>query len=750
MGLEIYMVFVAILIILAVIDLTVGVANDAINFLNGAIGSNAAKMKTILIFASLGILVGVTFSAGMMEVARKGVFNPSFFTLPEILIIFVALMIQDVILLDVFNAYGLPTSTTVTLIFGLLGGSLAVGLLKILGQGQDLSLISNYINSANILTFVSAILVSIVFAFTAGALIQFLTRLIFTFNYKPAFKKYGAIWAGVALTSLSYFVIIKGLKGATFLTDDNHAWIKGHTQLIMLISFCCWTVFTQFIMWFTKIEVLKIIVLFGTFALAMAFAANDLVNFIGAPLASYLAYQHVAADPSLLHQPMEFLNGKIQIPTELMLLCGIIMVATIHFSKKQKTVSKTEISLAHQSEGIERFESNLIARFVVRASVNTFKAIKKVLPKELINFVSSRFDVKQFHPEVNEEGHKQAYDLLRGAVILMVSAALISIGTAYKLPLSTTYVTFIVAMAAALPDKAWGRDTAVYRVSGVVTVIGGWFLTAFSAAFFSFIIAAILFFGGIYALIGLFALTIYILYKNSMSHKKREAKIAEMEQKYHEIKVIKNTKLSVISEDIAYYLGEVRDIFNDNYAFLKEENVIELKKNKKRAKKTNDLSNAVMAKILFFMKNEKDGDPETQFNLSKVTIAMQEIYDRLLQITSQSHNYIDNNHVALAEIQMEEFNLIMADFQNLVNLTIKYIETADENVYEEINKIYHNLNSISTKFNKNQLKRVKNATSNVRRSMLYISMLNDADRICDSCVKICNSVRILEGNETNV
>ena len=565
---EQYFVFVAILIVLAIIDLTVGVANDAINFLNGAIGSNAAKMKTILIFASLGILVGVTFSAGMMEVARKGVFNPTFFTLPEVLIIFVALMIQDVILLDVFNSYGLPTSTTVTLIFGLLGGSLAIGMLKILGQGQDLSLISQYINSANILTFVSAILVSIVLAFTAGALIQFLTRLIFSFNYKPTFKKYGSIWAGVALTSLSYFVIIKGLKGATFLTDDNHAWIKGHTQLIMFILFAFWTIFTQFVMWFTKFEVLKIIVLFGTFALAMAFAANDLVNFIGAPLASYLAYRHVAADPSLLHQPMEFLNGKIQIPTELMLLCGAIMVATLIFSKKQKTVSKTEIGLATQNEGLERFESNLIARFVVRVSINTFKAIKKILPNSLIKFVNSRFDLSQYHPEVNDEGQKQAYDLLRGAVILMVSAALISLGTAYKLPLSTTYVTFIVAMAAALPDKAWGRDSAVYRVSGVLTVVGGWFLTAFSAAFFSFLIATILFYGGIYALVALFALTLYILYKNSMSHKKREAEIAEMESKYNEIKVVKNTKLSLISEDIAYYLGEVKDIFNNNYLYL--------------------------------------------------------------------------------------------------------------------------------------------------------------------------------------
>ena len=747
---EQYFVFVAILIVLAIIDLTVGVANDAINFLNGAIGSNAAKMKTILIFASLGILVGVTFSAGMMEVARKGVFNPTFFTLPEVLIIFVALMIQDVILLDVFNSYGLPTSTTVTLIFGLLGGSLAIGMLKILGQGQDLSLISQYINSANILTFVSAILVSIVLAFTAGALIQFLTRLIFSFNYKPTFKKYGSIWAGVALTSLSYFVIIKGLKGATFLTDDNHAWIKGHTQLIMFILFAFWTIFTQFVMWFTKFEVLKIIVLFGTFALAMAFAANDLVNFIGAPLASYLAYRHVAADPSLLHQPMEFLNGKIQIPTELMLLCGAIMVATLIFSKKQKTVSKTEIGLATQNEGLERFESNLIARFVVRVSINTFKAIKKILPNSLIKFVNSRFDLSQYHPEVNDEGQKQAYDLLRGAVILMVSAALISLGTAYKLPLSTTYVTFIVAMAAALPDKAWGRDSAVYRVSGVLTVVGGWFLTAFSAAFFSFLIATILFYGGIYALVALFALTLYILYKNSMSHKKREAEIAEMESKYNEIKVVKYTKLSLISEDIAYYLGEVKDIFNNNYLYLKEENVIELKKNKKRAKKTNELSNAVMAKILVFMKNEKDSDPEMQFNLSKVTVALQEISDRLFQISAQSYNYIDNNHVALGEVQVEEYNLIIAEFHTLVNLTIKYIETSDDKVYEEVIKLYQSLNNIATKYNKNQLKRVKNATSNVRRSMLYISLLNDADRICDSCIKICNSVRAIEKNEISL
>lgn len=747
---EIYLVFVVILIVLAIVDLTVGVANDAINFLNGAIGSNAAKMKTILIFASMGILVGVTFSGGMMEVARKGVFDPSFFTYYEVLMIFMALMIQDVILLDIFNAYGLPTSTTVTLIFGLLGGSLAIATFKILGNGESLSLLANYINTANVLKFASAILISIVFAFTAGALIQFLTRLIFSFNYKPVFRKYGSIWSGLALTSLSYFLIIKGLKGATFLTEENHAWIKDHNQLILMISFIFWTTIIQFLMWFTKIEVLKIIVLFGTFALAMAFAANDLVNFIGAPLASYMAYNHLAEHRELIDQPLEYLNGKIQIPTEIMLLCGGIMVATIFLSKKQKTVSKTEISLANQGDGVERFESNLIARFLVRVVVNAFKNIKKILPQSIINFVNNRLNVKDFKPEINEDGQKQAYDLIRGSVILMVSAGLISLGTAYKLPLSTTYVTFIVAMAAALPDKAWGRDSAVYRVAGVINVVGGWFLTAFSAAFFAFLIGTCLYFGGVYALLILFGLTVFIMYKNAKSHKKRELEYTEKEKKLSLIKIEKETKLNLISEDIIYFINEIKDIFNNNYLHLKEENLIELKKNRKRAKKTNDLSNALMAKILTYMKNEVDGDPELQFNLSKITISLQEIYDRLFQITNQCFNYVDNNHVALVEVQLEEFNQIITQFQTILDLTIRYISTSDESIFEDLENYYKEMNSITVKFNKNQIKRVKKATSNVRRSMLYISLLNDADRICDSCFKICLSVKNINKEEVEI
>lgn len=744
---EVYLVFVILLIILAIIDLTVGVANDAVNFLNGAIGSNAAKTKTILIFASLGILVGVTFSGGMMEVARKGVFDPSFFTLPEVLMIFMALMIQDVLLLDFFNSYGLPTSTTVTLIFGLLGGSLAVGIYKIIASGQDFQLLSTFINTSNVLIFVSAILLSVVLAFIAGAFIQFITRLIFTFNYKTIFKKFGAIWCGIALTSLSYFLIIKGLKGATFLTESNQEWIASHTQLILLYLFLFWAVFTQILIMFTKIEVLKIVVLFGTFALAMAFSANDLVNFIGAPLASYLAYNHIAANPELLNEPIVYLNGKLPVPTELMLLCGGIMVATLFLSKKQKTVSKTEIGLANQSESLERFESNYLARIIVRMSINGFKVFKRFIPKSIIKIVNKRIDLTEFKPEVNDEGQRQAYDLIRGAVILMVSAALISLGTSLKLPLSTTYVTFIVAMAAALPDKSWGRDSAVYRVSGVLNVVGGWFLTAISATLFAFIIASILFFGKIYALIILFVFTIFILYKNAISHREREKEISLNEKKFLDVKIQQDGKLHIINEDLIYYLGEIREIFNNNYLFLKEENLLELKKNRKRAKKTNDLSNAVMAKILNYMKKENNSDPELNYNLSKLTIALQEIYDRLSQITNQCFNYVDNNHISLIEIQIEEFNLVILQFQTILDETIKYISTNDEKTFTNINEMYKELNIICVKFNKNQIKRVKRATSNVRRSMLYISLLNDAERIGDSCKKISESIKNIQNQD---
>lgn len=741
---EVYFVFVAIILILAVVDLTVGVANDAVNFLNGAIGSNAAKLKTILIFASVGIMVGVTFSGGMMEVARKGVFNPSFFNLEEVLIIFVALMIQDVILLDIFNAYGLPTSTTVTLIFGLLGGSLGVGLLKLYSSGQSITGVFQFVNSDNVLIFVSAILASIVFAFSAGALIQFLTRLIFSFNYKPNFRKFGSIWSGLALTSLSYFLIIKGIKGATFLTEHHVLWIDSHAQLILFVLFSFWTLFTQLLLWFTKVEVLKIIVLFGTFSLAMSFAANDLVNFMGAPLVSLFAYQHVANNPETVNESMVFLTGKIHIETWIMLICGGIMVATLFLSKKAKTVIETSIGLTKQNEGLERFESNMLARIIVRMSLNTFKVVKQITPAPILNFIKSRFDLKEYKPEENENGSKQAFDLIRAAVILMVSAALISLGTSYKLPLSTTYVTFIVAMAAALPDKAWGRDTAVYRVAGVINVIGGWFLTAFSASLFAFIVATIISFGGIYALLLLFALTIFIMYKNSVKHKKRETKRIESERKYIETKVEQNTKLNLISEDIIYYIGEVKDIFNKNYLYLKEENVVELKKNKKRAKKTNELANSVMSKILTFMKQEVDGDPELQFNLSRISIVLQEIYDRLSQITNQCYNYVDNGHVAFVEVQFEEYNQVILQFDLVLSSAVKFISTPETKEFEDLEQRYSETMTMLNKFNKNQIRRVKKTSSNVRRSMLYLSLLNDAERIIESSFKLCQSVYTIE------
>ncbi len=369
---DIAIVFVVVLLVLAVLDLTVGVANDAVNFLNSAIGSKVATFKTIMLIAALGVLVGVTFSSGLMEVARKGIFDPQMFVLMELLAIFLAVMFQDILLLDMFNTFGFPTSTTVSIVFGLLGASLAVSLIKISQNSGDYLLLMDYINIGNVFKIISAIFLSIVFAFVFGALIQYITRLIFTFDYEKRFRRYGSTWGGVALTCLSLFILLKGAKGSAFMTDELSIWIQSNIWLLSLYICISWTILLQLLMWFTKVNILKIIVLIGTFALALAFSANDLVNFIGAPLAGLAAY-NFAPDMSLMAKP-------VQANTLLLILAGAIMVVTLYLSKKAKSVTQTTINLGRQDEGIDRFESNLVARLLVRIVLFIFDFLKKITP----------------------------------------------------------------------------------------------------------------------------------------------------------------------------------------------------------------------------------------------------------------------------------------------------------------------------------------------------------------------------------
>lgn len=492
---EIYTVIVVILGILAVSGLFVGVTNDAVNFLNSAIGSKAASMRTILIVASVGILIGVVTSSGMMEVARNGMFNPSLFTFHEVMILYLAVMFANVILLDLYNSLGLPTSTTVSLIFCLLGSAIAISTFKIAdSEALIFTDLGQFINTSRAMGIVSAILLSVVIAFTCGTIVMYISRTIFSFRYTAMLRKFGAMWCGVSLTSIVYFALFKGLKGLL----AGNPFIQLVSDHILLSLLICWAV-TSLILFFLqrlKVNILRITILSGTFALALAFAGNDLVNFIGVPVASFDAYK-IAQEAGSSEIMMDGLNANVPANFLILLAAGGVMILTLWTSKKSRNVSQTELSLssAQEAEGGSAYNSSLFSRTVVRAALNINTALETITPKRLRDKLATRFE----YADIEHSG--SPYDMIRATVNLTTAAMLISMATSLKLPLSTTYVCFMVAMGSSLADKAWGRESAVYRITGVVTVVMGWFVTGFGGFLIAYVVGLILIYGGTVAII---------------------------------------------------------------------------------------------------------------------------------------------------------------------------------------------------------------------------------------------------------
>ncbi|WP_155890794.1 inorganic phosphate transporter, partial [Desulfuromonas sp. TF] len=600
MSTEFLLVGVGILVIIAVFDIMVGVSNDAVNFLNSSIGSRVAPRAVIMVIASLGIMAGVTFSSGMMEVARKGIFHPQLFTMPELLTIFLAVMITDIILLDLFNTYGLPTSTTVSIVFELLGAAVAVSLLKIIQAGADLTTIVEYINSAKAITIIMGILLSVAISFVCGAAVQFFTRLLFTFDYRQRIRRYGALWGGLALSSITYFILIKGAKGASFMTSRNVEWINANTLLLLLIIFTASAVLLQ-ILQMMHFNILKPIVLIGTFALAMAFAANDLVNFIGVPLAGLHAYRAAMATADPLTVTMGALAAKVQTETLYLLLAGVIMVVTLWLSKKARTVTETEIGLSQQEEGSERFESIFLSRSIVRLVLHLFDTVRVIVPKGVRALVSRRLN-PEAAPALIDPGKKPSFDLLRASVNLMVASAVVSYATAYKLPLSTTYVTFMVAMGTSFADQAWGRETAVYRITGVLTVIGGWFLTALIAFTFAGLFAAVIFYGEGFGVLLLLALAGALIWN---AHRRHRTMAEEtLKEKVFNLKSVEDPLKSVETtfEHMSFLLKEIRESLDATLEALFRQRIDLLRVRRKRLSKIQQWSNIISANIFKTMR----------------------------------------------------------------------------------------------------------------------------------------------------
>ncbi len=736
---ELYLFVVVVLFGLAISDLIVGVSNDAVNFLNSAIGSRVAPRWVIMIVASLGMLMGVTFSSGMMEVARKGIFHPEMFIMSDLLVLFLAVMLTDVILLDLYNTFGLPTSTTVSIVFELLGAALAISFIKIYHAGLAMSDIVNYINTAKALAIISGILLSIVFAFMGGAVIQLISRLIFTFDYKKRIKRYGGVWGGFALTAIIYFILIKGAKGASFLTPEMLEWIHTHTLLILGLNFLIWSLLLQILLLFTRVDILKIIVLIGCGALAMAFAANDLVNFIGVPLAGFSAFRIGSATADPLNAGMEALSGPVQTSTIYLLIAGIIMVITLWISRKARTVTKTEISLSRQDEGYERFDSTSLSRVIVRMSVSLTEGFSRVIPRSMAKRFNKRLDPSKYKADSNSGGDeydRASFDLIRASVNFMVASALISLGTSLKLPLSTTYVTFMVAMGSSLSDKAWGRESAVYRITGVLTVVGGWFFTALMACTVAAFFATLLYFFRLPAVIVLLFVAAFFIYRTHYIHKKREQIYTEKAK--NKILMAKNAEQAVkaIYEELSVFLGKTQKILDYTYKSIFKEKRNHLRDAKKEAAALYKQSQETVTHF-FRMVSFPDADEEQLSpQLGQTVGSIQEISRHLYELTNSCFKHVDNNHKGLLKAQIEELQELQKNLDRLLADAAKALQEAD---LEKIRKMVddgHKIHEMVQSFDKKQIKRVKKKESKTRISMLYLRLLASSEDIANHTVRL--------------
>ena len=514
----VYFSFILFLFMLAIFDLVVGVSNDAVNFLNSAIGAKVARFRTILIIASIGVFVGATLSNGMMDIARHGIFQPQMFSFNDLLCIFLAVMVTDVVLLDVFNTLGMPTSTTVSMVFELLGGTFILSLLKIATDETGLLGFDDLLNTDKALSVILGIFLSVAVAFIFGTLVQWLSRLIFTFNYTSKLKWKIGIFGGIATTCILYFALLKGLKDSSFMTPEYNAWIKENTMYLVGGCFVVSTILMQVFHW-CKINVFKIVIFMGTFALALAFAGNDLVNFVGVPLAAYSAYQDFAANGAGQADTfmMGSLNESAKTPFIFLFLSGVVMVYALATSKKAHNVVKTSVDLSRQDEGEEMFGSSRVAGSIVRGANNVNDFFSKYTPKPLVRWIDARFNKDE---AILAQG--AAFDLVRASINLVLSGLLIALGTSLKLPLSTTYVTFIVAMGSSLADRAWSRESAVFRITGVLNVIGGWFLTAGIAFSACALVTIAMYYGGAVVMALFVFVAVFILIKSNFSTKRKE------------------------------------------------------------------------------------------------------------------------------------------------------------------------------------------------------------------------------------
>ena len=741
----IYLCIVIFLFVLAVFDLVVGVSNDAVNFLQSAVGAKAASFKTILFIAGIGVFIGAALSNGMMDIARHGIYQPEHFYFAEIMCILLAVMLTDVVLLDVFNTMGMPTSTTVSMVFELLGGTFALALIKV--YGSDTLGLGDLINTDKALSVIMAIFVSVAIAFFFGMLVQWLARIVFTFNYTKKMKYSIGIFGGIAATSIIYFMLIKGLKDSSFMTPENKHWIQENTAMLIGCFFVFFTILMQVLHW-CKVNVFKIVVLLGTFALALAFAGNDLVNFIGVPLAGYSSFidyttNGTAAGPDGFL--MTSLLGPAKTPWYFLIGAGAIMVYALCTSKKAHNVIKTSVDLSRQDEGEESFGSTPIARTLVRFSMTIANGLSKVMPESGKRWIETRF---QKDEAIIADG--AAFDLVRASINLVLAGLLIALGTSLKLPLSTTYVTFMVAMGTSLADRAWGRDSAVFRITGVLSVIGGWFITAGAAFTICFFVTFVIHFGGTIAIIALIGLAVFMLIRSQVMYKKRKEKekgnatIKQLMQSTDNMEI-----LELLRKHTREELGKIlEDNFERTVTAFLHENLRGLRRAMgsvkfekqliKQMKRTGTLAmcrldnNTVLEKGLYYYQGN-DFASELVYSVGRLCEPCLE--------------HIDNNFKPLDTIQKGEFADVTEDIVYLLQVCRHKLENNNYNNFEEDIHKANDLNGQLAHLKREELQRIQSQSGSIKVSMVYLTMIQEAQNIVTYSINLMKVSRKFQAEE---
>ena len=733
---NIYLLMIVALGVLAIADLVVGVSNDAVNFLNSALGSKAVSFKTIMIVASLGIACGAVFSSGMMEVARKGIFNPGMFMFNDIMIIFMAVMITDILLLDFFNTLGMPTSTTVSIVFELLGAAVAVALIKIGADNGNFSDVSEYINTSKATQIIFGILLSVVVAFSIGALVQYISRLLLSFNFEKKANWVGALFGGVALTAIVYFILMKGIKGADIAKESFDiiggmtiiSFLESYVVSIVAISFVIWSLLAYVVINFLKTNIYKLIIIVGTFALALAFAGNDLVNFIGVPIAAWQSYEAwVASGVPATEFSMEVLGAKVETPTLLLFVAGMVMVITLWFSSKAKNVVKTSIDLSSQSDTKERFEPTFLSRILVRSSILFSKYISAIIPNAIEEKIERQFEKPVIKLVQGKTHELPAFDMVRAAVNLMVAGVLISIATSYKLPLSTTYVTFMVAMGTSLADRAWGSESAVYRVAGVLNVIGGWFFTAICAFAAAGTAAYLIDLGGGAMIAVLLFLALLLLIRNSISHIKKTKEIkSEDSLSRAESKSVQGV-IEESADNISKVLKRVIKINENTINGLINQDLPMLKKAKSTVVKLESEIEDLQNNIFYFIKNLDESSIGASKFYIDVIGDLQDIAQSVSFISKVSHKHINNNHKGLKTNQakeLKEIDLKLCDLLGKVR-TIFDSRSFDE-IFSLIEEKQEFLIDVSN-YTQKQVERTRTTESSPKNTTLYFSILLETE-----------------------